>query len=306
MAQHEYDKILFRLLTILRRLSEGEQLNKESLAQEFNVSTKTIQRDFNERLVVLFPIHKVGNSWKMMDGFTLEKTKVFEDVLILDILKTVSTGFGAQFASRTENLLGKLTDFSPSAFYTRVSFEDVSRLTALFDILEHAINDSVLVQFVHDHKYRYVKPYRIVNFDGYWYLLAEDVIHGKAKTFHIARMSNVQATKEHFEKDLSLQKSLDIAVNAWFNVDVQPFTVTLEVASSIRRFILDHPLAPTQRVVEEKEDGTLIIAFEITAEKEIIHTIQKWMPHIRVLSPKSLQESVINQVKLFLEKQILS
>lgn len=304
MAQHEYDKILFRLLSIVRRLSEGEILKKESLAEEFNVSSKTIQRDFNERLAVLFPIHKVGNGWKMMDGFALEKTHSFEDVLILDILKTVSTGFGSQFANKAESLLSKLTDFTPSAFYTRVSFEDVSKLTKLFDILEHAINDSVLVQFVHDSKYRYVKPYRIVNFDGYWYLLAEDIIHGKVKTFHIARMSNVLATKEFFQKDLSLQQSLELAINAWFNIDAIPVTVTLEIESGIKRFILDHPLAPTQRVIQEKEDGSLLVEFEITAEKEIINTIQKWIPHIRVLSPKSLQKSLMNNVKTYLEKQI--
>ncbi len=52
MQQHDYDKILYRLINIISRLSDGEILYKDALALEFNVSTKTIQRDFNERLVL--------------------------------------------------------------------------------------------------------------------------------------------------------------------------------------------------------------------------------------------------------------
>ena len=48
--KHDYDKILTRLTIILAKLNDGESLSVKELAQEFNVSTKTIQRDFNERL----------------------------------------------------------------------------------------------------------------------------------------------------------------------------------------------------------------------------------------------------------------
>ena len=57
--KHDYDKILTRLTIILQRLYEGEILSTSELAEEFNVSSKTIQRDFNERLI-RFPIEKIG------------------------------------------------------------------------------------------------------------------------------------------------------------------------------------------------------------------------------------------------------
>ena len=305
MQQHDYDKILYRLITIISRLSDGEILYKDALAQEFNVSSKTIQRDFNERLVVRFPIHKIGNGWKMMEGYHLEKSRAVEDILVVDILKTISEGFGSSFANRSATLLNKLTDSTPSAFYTRLAFEDMSLFSQYFDALEHAIKGSLLVQFVHKHKYRLVKPYRIVTFDGYWYLLGEEVIDGRVKTFHLGRIREVKVCEEHFVKDESLGKKLDKAINAWFIPDNEPFEVVLHIDAAIKRYILDHPLAPTQSIVEEIEDGALIIALEITHDKEIISTLQKWIPHITVLSPKSLQESLIENTKLFLEKQIL-
>ena len=43
MKKHDYDKILYRLTTIWGRLREGEILGTSELANEFNVSTKTIQ-----------------------------------------------------------------------------------------------------------------------------------------------------------------------------------------------------------------------------------------------------------------------
>lgn len=54
--QHDYDKILTRLTIILSRLYQAEQLKPSDLAKEFNVSDRTIQRDFKERLIH-FPIY---------------------------------------------------------------------------------------------------------------------------------------------------------------------------------------------------------------------------------------------------------
>jgi predicted DNA-binding transcriptional regulator YafY len=60
---------LTRLVNILSKLNDGDLLSTKELAEEFNVSIRTIQRDFNERLIS-FPIEKSGHSWKMQDGFS--------------------------------------------------------------------------------------------------------------------------------------------------------------------------------------------------------------------------------------------
>ena len=44
--KHDYDKTLLRIMTILTKLNDGERLSVKELAEEFNVSTRTIQRDF--------------------------------------------------------------------------------------------------------------------------------------------------------------------------------------------------------------------------------------------------------------------
>ncbi len=43
--KHDYDKTVTRLITILSKFSQNEIVNPKDLAQEFNVSVRTIQKD---------------------------------------------------------------------------------------------------------------------------------------------------------------------------------------------------------------------------------------------------------------------
>ena len=84
--KHDYDRALTRLRIILQRLNDDEALEVKELAEEFNVSTRTIQRDFNERLITSYPIHQENKKWKMQKGFKIEKIRSIEDELVLDII----------------------------------------------------------------------------------------------------------------------------------------------------------------------------------------------------------------------------
>ena len=50
MAKKSYDKALFRLISILSMLTKDERPTIDSLAEEFNVSKRTIQTDIYNRL----------------------------------------------------------------------------------------------------------------------------------------------------------------------------------------------------------------------------------------------------------------
>ena len=53
--KRDYNKTLMRLYEILQRLNDGEALSIKSLAEEFDVSYRTIQRDMNDRLSKMYP-----------------------------------------------------------------------------------------------------------------------------------------------------------------------------------------------------------------------------------------------------------
>ena len=97
--KHDYDTILTRLTIILSRLNDGEALSVKALAEEFNVSDRTIQRDFNERLIS-FPVYQEKKKWKMQDGFRLEKSSSVEEAVVLDIMEKLMEGAGRQFSTK--------------------------------------------------------------------------------------------------------------------------------------------------------------------------------------------------------------
>ena len=122
--KHEYDKILTRLTVILQRLYEGETLYVGALAKEFNVGTRTIQRDFNERLI-RFPIEKEGRGWRMRDGFRLERDRKPDEAMVLDMLETLAAGIGGGFAALASSLLGRLKNHRVSAIDSKTVIEDI-------------------------------------------------------------------------------------------------------------------------------------------------------------------------------------
>lgn len=69
----EHDKLAQRLGMILTKLNAGEHLQIASLAQEFNVSERTIQRDLNKRLSYL-PLEREGQVYWLAPNYLGKNT----------------------------------------------------------------------------------------------------------------------------------------------------------------------------------------------------------------------------------------
>lgn len=65
----DYDVALIRILSIFQRLLEGQTLQKKELAEEFNVSEKTIQRDINTRLHSYPIVYSKNVGWQLDPSF---------------------------------------------------------------------------------------------------------------------------------------------------------------------------------------------------------------------------------------------
>ncbi len=286
---HDYDKILTRLTTILKRLYEGEALSVTELAEEFNVSTKTIQRDFNERLI-RFPIEKEGRKWRMKPGFRIEKIQDLDNLLTLEILETIARGIGSEFAIRSDRLFSKLKNGSPAPIRSYVSFEDISGHTTLFKLIERAIVENRTLRFGYHGKPRKVHPYRIVNFEGYWYLLAKD-LDEVVKKFYILEIESPSLTDETFLPDTKLKERMEGALNAWFDPNCEPFEIRLLAKKEIVKYLERRPLSPNQATVAHHSNGDIEIAFKVTSVKEALPLLKTWMPDLAVISPTNLKKA---------------
>lgn len=174
--KHNYDKILTRLTTILSRLNDREALSVKELAEEFNVSSKTIQRDFNERLSA-FHIYQDNKKWKMKDGFRIEKTKSLHEQLVLDIIEKIAQGIGGKFAIASHKLLSKIKNEEFNPIYTKLNIEDISDRFDDVHLIEKAIKEKTELECSYENEREgtfrtNIQPLKIVNYEGFWYLVA--------------------------------------------------------------------------------------------------------------------------------------
>ena len=300
--KHDYDKILTRLTTILSRLNDGEALSVKELAQEFNTSERTIQRDFNERLAS-FPIYQEKKKWKMQEGFRVEKTKSLEDEIILDILEKITEGIGGNFSSKAHKLLSKIKneDFNP--IYTKLNIEDISDKFTDIQVIEQAIKEKRAIECSYNDERHpiyttTINPLKIVNFEGFWYLVAlrDDTI----KKYYFRNISHPKITDDIFEPNDELEELLDNSISIWFQSDIEPFEVKLYADKNATTYFKRRPL-PTQKIETFSDDGTMEFSVTITHEMEILPLVKYWIPHLFILEPAWVKEMIEEDTQEYLD-----
>jgi len=300
--KHDYDKILTRLTTILSRLNDGEALSVKELAKEFGTSERTIQRDFNERLVS-FPIYQENKKWKMQKGFRVEKTKSLEDEIVLDIIEKITEGIGGAFSTKAHKLLAKIKneDFNP--IYTKLNIEDISDKFSDIRIIEQAIKEKKEIECrYNDERHPIytttIKPLKIVNFEGFWYLLA--LRNDTLKKYYLKNISHSKISDTTFQTDRELEDLLENSISIWFDKDVEPFEVRLFADKEAAKYFRRRPL-PTQRIERLNSDQTMEFSVKITHEMELQPLVKYWIPHLFVLKPKWIKEMIERDTQNYLE-----
>lgn len=301
--KHDYDKILTRLTSILSRLNDGESLSVKELAEEFNVSTKTIQRDFNERLVS-FPIYQENKKWKMADGFKLEKTTTIEDAIVLDIIDKLTESIGTGFYSKAKKLLSKIKNDDYNPIYTKLNIEDISDKLKEIQLLESAIKDKKIIDAVYDfEKYKKevsIKPLKIVNFEGFWYLVGLDSRNDTLKKYYLKNISSIKLLDENFATTSKIDELLKNSISVWFQEDNEPFEVKLHISKVISKFFKRKPISPNQIIESLYDDGSMDIVIRITHEMEILPIVKYWLPHIKILEPIWITEILEDELKMYI------
>jgi len=302
--KHDYDKALTRLRVILQRLNDGESLGVKELADEFGVSTRTIQRDFNEKLVASYPIFQEKKKWKMQDGFKIEKIRDIDDKIVLDIIEKITDGIGGNFATKSKKLLSKIKNEEYTPIYTKLNIEDISDKIEDINLLETAIKNKTVIEcsYVYDNNKRYnstLKPLKIVNYEGFWYLIA--INKDELKKYYLKEIKNIKLTDTLFEIDKKIDNLLKNSISIWFNENAEPFTVKLLALKVASKYFKRRPL-PTQTINSINSDDSIEFSIKITHKMEILPIIKYWIPYLKVLEPKWLDDIVKQDLLEYLKE----
>ena len=296
MLQHQ------RHAMILERLNNGEILSITTLAREWGELTKTLQRDFTKLQQGNYGIVRASDGKK----FTLarKQTTSKSAETAIKMLDSLSADIGGEFYTKAQAALHKLQRYIKSPFYTRIDVENISNKLDLVEDLEYAISKQKMISFSYKRWYKpdeiktyeNVKPYKIIIFDGFWYLLTQYKDH--YIKFYLKEIRDLKILEETFVRDEKVLDRMEKALDIWFDPKAEPFDVTLLLNSDAIVYFERKPIKG--QYLKKNSDGTAELTVSITNKEEIFTVLKKWLPQIRVIEPYELQEEFEEILKGYL------
>jgi len=296
VTSSDRDVLAYRLANILGKLNQGEDLDPQTLADEYNVTPRTIQRDLNDRFAFL-PLEKTNGLYSLpvtaLGKLTLSDVQRFAEL----------AGVSGMFPWLTTEFLRDIYDNqNQSAWLVKgPNYEDLGGKTHSFKQLEQAIHAHRRVSFQY-HKTEGSKlcsdaePYKLVNHAGIWYLAAKD--GGRLKAFSFGKIDRLLVSNDTFSPDPEVSQTLANEDDIWLNPD--KIEVVLKIAREAAGYFKRRKLVANQVIEKELEDGGLIVSCKVANENQILPIVRYWLPSIRVISPESYQSQMESQLRDYL------
>ena len=298
MSAPKHDTLVRRLVLILIKFNQGEELDPVALADEFGVNLRTIQRDLNERFAYL-PIERIDGLYHLNPAF-------------LGKLNTRDIQHFAGLAGVRGLFPAISDDFLRDIFDTRIQsallvkghhYEDLGGKDRGFWQLERAIvaHQRISFDFQKDggaKSYADVEPYKLVNHKGIWYLAAKD--GGKLKTFSFSRIERLLVAAITFEPDPGIEQTLVDDDGIWLGEERKE--IVLQVDKAVAAYFKRRKLVANQVIEKELQDGGLILSAKVGHLNAVLPIVRYWIPHIRIISPEGLQSDLERELGDYLQR----
>lgn len=289
-----HDKIATRLVQILVKLNNGERFTVEELACEFNVTVRTVQRDLNERLSFI-PIIKENNHY-FMESYALGKLN-FKDIKNFAVI----SGIKSLYPMLDDGFISDILNIKLNNAYLikNQGFENISHQQDWFNKISAAIIKSSPIEFTYKEKHRVVNPYKLINNQGVWYLLADENEQLKSFTFSkIKQFSWSNESKVFTPKKEFLDKISQNDTN-WFTQEL--IEVVLEINNTAKEYFFRKDTLPNKQILEQKENY-FTVSTKVSYDDEILRVVKYWMPYIKIVSPLYLREKFNNILEDYLKE----
>lgn len=290
MSKSDHETLASRLASILLKLNQGESFNPQELAAEFSVHERTIYRDLN-RFAGIVERASDGKYRIVSEYQGKLRPKDLETFAKLVGVDELFPPIGTRF------LMALLDTLSQSSFLVRGHhYEKLKPHDAQFQQLDNAIRDSKRCTLTYADKRRTLEPYRLVNNKGIWYLAATD--EGRLKSFSLSRISQLVVSSDSFEPRVEIPQKIEEDDDVWFSEEKTE--VLLTVAPQVAYYFQRRKLLPQQVIDKELENGGLIVSSRISDENQILPLVRYWIPHVRILEPGWLKETLEAGVRQYL------
>ena len=299
-----------RINFILIRLSKGENLTTQKLAEQFETTTRIIQLDFKDYIIPLFGDDTIYYDYSQKcysAKYPFLQSSLLDSVELatIAILKNKSKDKFAdeELSINTDKLFEKLEESLKNSIYKLPSIETIEENQADIIKVKNAIKTKTKIECIYNDKKRELYPLKILNLDSFWYLINYDLKYNEIRRYHLNSIKSVELQDDtEFDFDEEIIRGFDNAINAYFEPHVKPFAIELFLDKKVSKYFLRKPINQTQRVLKTYEDESIDIEVFITDFMEIIPLIQSYLPYILVISPDELNKIIKTNLEVYFSK----
>ena len=300
-----------RLLGIVVYLLNREIVNANALAEKFEVSTRTIQRDIETLNLAGIPITSMqgtNGGYGIIDSFKLDKQ--IASIEDYKFIITALIGMNSAYNNRKlESTLEKLLNVSRQEKYVnhKVKLDfSVSRegnnIDKYLSIVEEAIDKQKVIEFEYtnsygDKKLRTTEPIGIVYKWYAWYMIAYCCEKKDYRFFKVVRMRNLKKQEGSFSIS---HESFDDLLSKMEQHDSRKYMDVKLLCNEEIRISIEENFPKAS--ITTKENGEFILQFNVPNNeigwKGLIFTYGN---KIKIIEPEELRKEFIMKAKEIIE-----
>ncbi|MBL8306615.1 MAG: WYL domain-containing protein [Rubrivivax sp.] len=303
-----------RLLSILILLQLRPRLTAEALAQEFEVSVRTIHRDIDELSAAGVPVigdRGPGGGFRLREGFRTQLTGLLPDeAQALPLLGLPGAARELGLGSATQRVRGKLLAALPGETAALAGrLQDSLHVDPLgwYQDTEPAAHLPALMRAVLDRRrvaleYESWKglrrwqaePLGLVLKAGTWYAVVRQ--GARTMTLKVAAIRTLAVTEAGFDRPagFELPKWWQASLQR-FERELRPLTATLKASAEARRRLAEQGSYAARAVaaaVPAQPAGWATLTLPIESHEQAARLVLSLAPEAEVLAPPALRELV--------------
>jgi predicted DNA-binding transcriptional regulator YafY len=306
---------LERMMRMHERLKAGRYPNCRKLADELEVSSKTVQRDIDfMRYRLGLPIeydqlHFGFYYTEPVASFPNVEISEGELVALYVGQKALAQYRGTSFEAPLSTAFRKITDglrdtisVTWSDLDSAISFRTTGRSTAdihLFEQLSHAVFKQVEIRFDYKkpgaarYEQRYVQSYHLGCVENLWYLFAFDLDREQLRTFALPRIRDVRVSKTRFRRpvDFSIGRFLGESFGVFAKPAKTKYNIRVQFDPFAAARIEERQWHPSQKI-KQLRNGGIELSLTLGNLEEIERWVLSWGSHAQVLAPQELKERI--------------